>query len=139
AGERLRDAEVVRALHSALACGGLALRNVACRVEPAAAAAEPGPAHYVFAIAPRTPWHQAETVRFAAALDRGLAEQSAGYAGARAAGRLAAPSVRLLDAEAFDRDWHEAVGAGVRPTQVKDRLFRQDDALWERLTRVPLA
>ncbi|MFD7083157.1 GH3 auxin-responsive promoter family protein [Streptomyces sp. NPDC059918] len=144
AGERLRDAEVVRALHSALSCGGLALRNVACRVEPAAGPAhpgpgEPGPAHYVFAIAPRTPWHEAETVRFTADLDRCLAERSAGYAGARAAGRLGAPSVRLLDAQAFDRDWHEAVGAGIRPTQVKDRLFRQDDALWERLTRVPLA
>ncbi|MFI8259243.1 GH3 auxin-responsive promoter family protein [Streptomyces sp. NPDC085665] len=147
AGERLRDAEVVRALHTALDSGGLALRNVSCRVEPAGPAgpegpagpAGPGTARYVFAIAPRTPWHAHETVRFTAALDRGLAEQSAGYARARTAGRLAAPAVRLLDAEAFDRDWHEAVGTGIRPTQVKDRLFRQDDALWERLTRAPLA
>lgn len=100
---------------------------------------ELGAPRYVFAIAPRTPWHTAETARFTAALDRCLAAQSAGYARTRTAGRLAAPAVRLLDAEAFDRDWHEAVGTGIRPTQVKDRLFRQDDALWERLTRTPLA
>ncbi len=47
---------------------------------------------------------------------------------------LAAPVVRLLDTEAFARDWHDAVATGIRPTQVKDRLFRQDDALWRRLT-----
>ncbi|KPI28875.1 GH3 auxin-responsive promoter [Actinobacteria bacterium OV450] len=154
AGERLRDAEVVRALHTALDSGGLALRNVACRVEPAAApagapaspaasaagrpaAAAPAAPRYVFAISPRTPWHERESARFTAALDGSLAAQSPGYARARSAGRLGAPAVRLLDAEAFDRDWHGAVATGIRPTQVKDRLFRQDDALWDRLTTAP--
>ncbi|MFI5477206.1 GH3 auxin-responsive promoter family protein [Streptomyces cacaoi] len=130
AGERLRDAQVVRALRIALDSGGLALRNVACRIEPAA----DGTPHHLFAIAPRTPWRGTETDRFTRALDRALTAESDGYAKARAAGRLGAPAVRLLDAEAFVRDWHEAVGSGVRPTQVKDRLFRQDDDLWRRLT-----
>ncbi|MFI1863990.1 GH3 family domain-containing protein [Streptomyces jumonjinensis] len=144
-GERLRDAQAVRALRTALDSGGLALRNVACRVEPAADGAprspsSPRPSHpsrYVFAIAPRTPWSAAEAARFTAALDGSLAAESGGYARARASGRLGPPAVRLLDAEAFARDWHEAVGTGIRPTQVKDRLFRQDDGLWGRLTGTP--
>ncbi|WP_284575279.1 GH3 auxin-responsive promoter family protein [Streptomyces sp. 2P-4] len=133
AGERLRDAEAVRALHTALRPGGLALRNAACRVEPSPG----GTPHYVFAVSPRGPWPPAGAARFTAALDGALSAESAGYAAARAASRLAAPSLRLLDAEAFDRDWHAAVASGIRPTQVKDRLFRQDDALWGRLTAAP--
>lgn len=129
-GERLRDAQVVRALRTALTSGGLELRNVACRVEPAA----DGTPGYVFAIAPRTPWHESETARFTTALDRSLSAESDGYARFRGTERLAAPVVRLLDTEAFARDWHDAVATGIRPTQVKDRLFRQDDALWQRLT-----
>ncbi|MFE0251244.1 GH3 auxin-responsive promoter family protein [Streptomyces sp. NPDC059010] len=130
AGERLRDAQVVRALHTALRCGGLGLRNVACRVEPTA----DGTPRYVFAIAPRTPWQPHESARFGADLDRALAAESTGYGHARGAGRLGRPTVRLLDDEAFARDWHTAVETGIRPTQVKDRLFRQDDTLWQRLT-----
>ncbi|SDP81041.1 GH3 auxin-responsive promoter [Streptomyces sp. cf386] len=133
AGERLRDAQVVRALRTALGRGGLALRNVACRVETAG----DGTPRYRFAIAPRTPWHAAETGRFTAALDLCLAAESDEYARVRAAGRLAAPAVSLLDAEAFTRDWHAAVATGIRPTQVKDRLFRRDDDLWHRLTAPP--
>ncbi|MDH2391181.1 GH3 auxin-responsive promoter family protein [Streptomyces sp. HNM0663] len=130
AGERLRDAQVVRALHTALRSGGLGLRNVACRVEPETDDIR----RYVFAIAPRTPWRPHETARFTAELDRALATESAGYGHARAAGQLGRPAVRLLDTEAFTRDWQTAVGTGIRPTQVKDRLFRQDEALWRRLT-----
>ncbi|MGW2722942.1 GH3 auxin-responsive promoter family protein [Streptomyces sp. NPDC001492] len=133
AGERLRDAQVVRALRAAVDSGGLALRNAACRVEPAA----DGTSHYVFALAPLTAWSEDETGRCALALDRSLAAESDGYARARAAGRLGAPTLCLLNGEAFARDWHETVGTGIRPTQVKDRLFRQDDALWRRLTGTP--
>ncbi|RBM14159.1 GH3 auxin-responsive promoter family protein [Streptomyces sp. PT12] len=133
AGERLRDAQVVRALRAALDAGGLALHNVACRVEPGA----DGVPAYVFALAPRTTWRPDEITRFAAALDRALAAESAGYATARADRRLGRPTVRPLPGDAFLRDWHAAVGAGVRPTQVKDRLFRQDDALWTRLIGAP--
>ncbi|WP_243793870.1 GH3 auxin-responsive promoter family protein [Saccharopolyspora gloriosae] len=130
AGERLRDAQVVRALHTALGSGGLGLRNVSCRVEPDTDDTR----RYVFAIAPGSPWNQQETTRFTADLDRALATESAEYSHARGAGRLGRPAVWLLDREAFARDWHTAVGTGIRPTQVKDRLFRQDDALWRRLT-----
>ncbi|MFI6768965.1 GH3 auxin-responsive promoter family protein [Streptomyces sp. NPDC050355] len=130
AGERLRDAQVVRALHRALRATGLRLRNVACRVEPSAGAA----VRYTFALAATTPWSAAEDGRFAALLDQGLTAESADYGRARADGRLDAPVLRHLDRDAFHRDWHTAVAGGIRPTQVKDRMFRQDDALWQRLT-----
>ncbi|MGW6394932.1 hypothetical protein ACWFR1_31520 [Streptomyces sp. NPDC055103] len=131
AGERLRDAQVIRALRSALDATGLTLRNTACRVEPGPGAVP----RYRFAVSPRTPWFPAETGRFSELLDAALGRESAGYATARREGRLGPVGTRLLDPDAFDRDWHTAVAGGVRPTQVKDRLFRQDDALWQRLTR----
>ncbi|WP_435883147.1 GH3 family domain-containing protein [Streptomyces microflavus] len=131
AGERLREAQVLRALRSALTATGLGLVNVSCRTER-----RPGEdaAYYVFAVAPESPWQPAETVRFAELLDEALARESTGYARARTERRLAAPVLCLLDRDAFQRDWHAAVATGIRPTQVKDRLFRQDDALWRRLT-----
>lgn len=130
AGERLREAQVIRALRTALRGTGLELRNVACRVKQPVGA----PPHYSFAVAPRTPWHKAEAGRFTALLDTALVAESARYGRARTRNRLTAPTLRLLDGEAFHRDWHSAVGSGIRPTQVKDRLFRQDDRLWQRLT-----
>jgi hypothetical protein len=42
--------------------------------------------------------------------------------------------VTRLDSDAFRRDWHNTVATGIRPTQVKDRLFRQDPAQWAGLT-----
>ncbi|MQS35236.1 GH3 auxin-responsive promoter family protein [Streptomyces katsurahamanus] len=132
AGERLRESQVIRALRAALTATGLSLVNVACRTEQAPGGREAP--RYVFAIAPRNAWRPEETERFAALLDRALERESAEYRGVRARGALSAPAVRLLDPEAFFRDWHTAVGSGIRPTQVKDRLFRQDDALWKRLT-----
>ncbi len=130
AGERLREGQVVRALHAALAGTGLTLVNVACRVATAPGA----PPRYVFAVAPGTRWQDAEAERFTALLDAGLERESAGYRRARTERRLVRPELVLLDRDAFQRDWHAAVGDGVRPTQVKDRLFRQDEALWQRLT-----
>lgn len=133
AGERLREAQVIRAVRTALDDTGLGLRNVACRVERREQAEQASPG-YVFAVAPSTPWHETETPRFTARLDAALSRESADYARARAGGRLSPPRLMTLDDDAFQRDWHTAVSRGVRPTQVKDRLFRQDDALWERLT-----
>ncbi|WP_369393218.1 GH3 auxin-responsive promoter family protein [Streptomyces sp. CG1] len=131
AGERLRESQVVRALRSALTATGLGLVNLACRVEHTSDAQAP---RYVFAIAPSTPWKEAEATRFTVLLDNALQDESADYRRTRAEHRLSGPALRLLDPEAFHRDWHTAVGSGIRPTQVKDRLFRQDDALWQRLT-----
>ncbi|MCC3774876.1 GH3 auxin-responsive promoter family protein [Streptomyces sp. UNOB3_S3] len=125
AGERLRDAQVVRAVETALRAGGLELHNVACRVDRS---------RYEFAVAPRTPWNDEERTRFTARLDDALRGESAGYRLARDGNRLGAPSLLCLDADAFLRDWQETVASGIRPTQVKDRLFRQEPERWARLT-----
>uniref|UniRef100_UPI00167DF686 GH3 family domain-containing protein n=1 Tax=Streptomyces melanogenes TaxID=67326 RepID=UPI00167DF686 len=130
AGERLRDAHVLRALTTALAGGGLELRNTACRVVHA----HQGTPSYQFALASATPWSGDETDAFLPRLDRALARESPGYQRARAQHRLGAPTALPLHPDAFLDDWHAAVATGVRPTQVKDRLFRQDPALWQRLT-----
>ncbi|MFJ6513903.1 GH3 auxin-responsive promoter family protein [Streptomyces sp. NPDC091406] len=129
AGERLRDAQVVRALGNALDAAGLELRNVACRV-----VTEPGRTAYEFAVSPTGPWSSEESAQFTGRLDRALCNESADYRATRAARRLGAPSLRLLGPDAFLRDWQEQVARGIRPTQVKDRLFRQDPRLWARLT-----
>ncbi|MFF3454642.1 GH3 auxin-responsive promoter family protein [Streptomyces sp. NPDC002730] len=128
-GERLRESQVVRALRTALDATGLGISNVACRVER-----QTGASHYVFAVAPHTSWQDAESSRFAVLLDAALQRESADYRRARTDRRLSAPALQLLDPTAFHQDWHAAVGSGIRPTQVKDRLFRQDDLLWQRLT-----
>ncbi|MBD0742446.1 GH3 auxin-responsive promoter family protein [Streptomyces sp. CBMA152] len=130
AGERLRDAQVIRALGEALAAGGLDLRNAACRVRNA----EQGAPAYEFAVAPATPWSDDESRRFLPRLDDALGRESAGYRRARAEHRLGAPTLVRLRPDAFLRDWQAAVATGIRPTQVKDRLFRQDPAQWHRLT-----
>ncbi|NUT47279.1 MAG: GH3 auxin-responsive promoter family protein, partial [Saccharothrix sp.] len=126
AGERLRESHVLGALGAALGDTGLEVRNVSCRV----AGGTPG---YEFAVAPSTPWSDAEAARVAQRLDAHLADRAAGYRAARAEGRLADPTLRLLDADAFHRDWHARVADGTRPAQVKDRLFRTTDEDWDRL------
>lgn len=130
AGERLREAQVLRALTRALGAGGLEARGVACRV----AVSQQGTAAYEFALAPATPWSPDERDRFPARLDRALRDESADYCRARTGGRLASPSLALLDADAFVRDWHRRVAGGVRPSAAKDRVFRQDLGDWARLT-----
>lgn len=130
-GERLREAQVVRALATALDAGGLEVRNAACHVRTR----EGLPARYEFALAPRTPFGADETGLLAVRLDDALGHESPEYLRARMSGRLAPPALRRLDGDAFLRDWHEEVGRGTRPAQVKDRLFRRDAAAWERLTR----
>jgi hypothetical protein len=130
AGERLREAQVISALVSALDSGGLELRNVSCRVT----APPGGPARYEFAVATGSPWSAAEVTAFGGALDTALGVRAPGYRRARHAELLGVPVIRRLDAAAFHRDWHDAVSRGSRPTHVRDHLFRQDAALWHRLT-----
>ncbi|OIK06017.1 GH3 auxin-responsive promoter family protein [Streptomyces monashensis] len=129
-GERLREAQVIRALQGALDATGLELHNAACRVT----GAQRQSAAYEFALAPRAPWSEAESERFTTLLDRALHRESAGYRAARARNALSAPSLTLLPPDAFLHDWQDRVAAGVRPTQVKDRLFRQDPGQWAALT-----
>lgn len=126
-GERLREAQVVRALAGALGAGGLEVRNATCRVRAGT------PARYEFGCAPWGSWSAAETDRFAARLDTELAAESPGYRRARAAGLLAPLAVCRLDGEAFLREWHDRVRGGVRPAQAKDRLFWRDEESWRRL------
>ncbi|MFF5860233.1 GH3 auxin-responsive promoter family protein [Streptomyces sp. NPDC012751] len=136
AGERLRDAQVIRSLDAALRATGLELRGASCRVDEQAR----GPAAYEFAVAPLTPWSREETDRFTGLLDQALGRESAGYRTARARGLLGAPALLPLPEDAFQRDWQARVDGGVRPTQVKDRLFRQDPGQWAALTgRTPTA
>ncbi|MEU9794005.1 GH3 auxin-responsive promoter family protein [Streptomyces sparsogenes] len=130
AGERLRDAQVVRALRSALGTVGLAARNAACHVETP----EGGAPRYVFAPAGESVWSAEETRRITAALDTGLARESAGYRAARDAGRLGPVALLPLGPDAYLREWQDTVARGVRPPQVKDRLFRQDPEDWRQLT-----
>ncbi|MFJ6676177.1 GH3 auxin-responsive promoter family protein [Actinosynnema sp. NPDC091369] len=129
-GERLRDGQVVRALAAASTGTGLDVDNAACRVADPGA----GPRRYDFAVAARTPWHASEVERFAALLDAGLARRAEGYRSARDRGALGPPRVLTVDTGSFVRDWQDDVARGVRPTQVKDRIFRQDPGLWHRLT-----
>ncbi|MEV6012030.1 GH3 auxin-responsive promoter family protein [Streptomyces sp. NPDC051976] len=128
-GERLRDAQLIRALSRSLETTGLAVRNAACRVEDG----DDGTPRYRLVAEPLGRWSATECGRFADETDRALHRHSKDYSAARAAGRLGPPDARTVAPGTFQRDWHAAVAAGVRPTQVKDRLFRQDPAGWQRL------
>jgi hypothetical protein len=133
AGERLRDAHVIRSAAAATAATGLELRNVSCH-PPASAGEDAG---YQVAVAPQEPWSATEKVRYATVFDEALATLAPGYRAARDARRLAAPALTVLPANAFLRAWHAEVAAGVRPAQVKDRVFRKDPAAWQRLVSQP--
>lgn len=127
-GERLRESQVIRAMSAALRACGLEIRNVTCRVW----APRDGAARYEFAVAPRSAWSADEIEHMTARLDAALTAAAPRYGAARAAGRLDRPTLRLLDGETFLRDWHEQVGGGSRPAQLKDRLWC-DQARWHRL------
>jgi hypothetical protein len=129
AGERLRESHVIRALSDALAAGGLEVRNATCRtVTP-----EDGPPRYEFATASDRPWSSREQKEFLLSLDARLRRLSAGYESARRGQRLGAPALHPLASTAFLREWQHRVTSGVRPAQVKDRVFERDAAAWERL------
>jgi hypothetical protein len=130
AGERLRESHVVTALRRALDSGGLAARNATCRPVVPDGSATP---RYEFALSPVQTLTDAETTALAAALDDALRSASADYATARDAGRLAAPALHVLTGDAFSQDWAARVAAGIRPAQVKDRVFQRDDEAWRRL------
>ncbi|MGX7827331.1 GH3 family domain-containing protein [Actinokineospora sp. 24-640] len=124
AGEALRESHVVRALGDALAAGGLSARNATCRAVSS---------RYEFAIATDAPVDARERAALLAAIDARLRHHSAGYATARRTGRLADPALHLLDGTAFLREWHARVASGIRPPQVKDRVFQRDAATWSAL------
>ncbi|MEV6602154.1 GH3 auxin-responsive promoter family protein [Actinoplanes sp. NPDC051346] len=133
AGERLRESHVVRALRTALDRTGLEVVNATCRpvVRPGAGT------RYEFALAAFASggagWGDTEVEALTAALDAALSGTAEGYRGARAAGRLDAVRLHVVGAERFAEDWQRRVARGVRPAQVKDRVFQRDDASWERM------
>ncbi|MFI7349635.1 GH3 auxin-responsive promoter family protein [Streptomyces sp. NPDC049936] len=139
AGERLREAHVVSALHAATRATGLEIRNATCRVTGSPArpgTPEPdgdGPQRYAFAVEPFGRWSREETEAFARALDTGLGGRSDGYRAARAGARLGAPDLHLVAPGGFASEWQDRVARGTRPAQVKDRVFQNDDAAWRRL------
>lgn len=128
AGERLRESHVVRALHVALDGGGLRVRNATCRPVTSG-----GVSRYEFALAPSQPVSATEAAVLVRALDGGLRGVSADYHAARGRGGLSEPRLHLLPADAFLREWQGRVESGIRPPQVKDRVFQRDDAAWQAL------
>lgn len=130
AGERLRESHVVRALRIALDAGGLAVRNATCRPVTPDDSATP---RYEFALSPQQNLGAAETAALASALDDALRVLSADYEAARATDRLGEPVLHVLTADAFAWDWQARVESGIRPAQVKDRVFQRDDVAWRRL------
>jgi hypothetical protein len=132
-GERLRESHLIHALTTATASTGLELRNASCH-PPTAPGSD---ARYEIALAPHSPWSPAETARFAAVVDQALAARAPGYRAARARAQLAPLALRVLPADTFLRDWHAEVAGGIRPAQVKDRVFRKDAAAWQRLLDQP--
>ncbi|MGA4844618.1 GH3 family domain-containing protein [Streptomyces sp. G45] len=133
AGERLREAQVVRAVAEAARRTGLDVVNVTCRAEP------DGPGAYRYAVAAAFGRAVASgdpvVADFAGVVDAELCRTSRTYRAARAAGRLGAARLLPVPAAAFVADWHRRVAGGMRPPEVKDRVFQRDSAGWELLTR----
>ncbi|MFI9586184.1 GH3 auxin-responsive promoter family protein [Streptomyces sp. NPDC052236] len=138
-GERLRESHVVSALRGAVLATGLEIRNATCRVadrpaEPGeAGTGTAGPPRYAFAVEPFSPWSLEEAEAFTRALDTSLGDQSHGYRAARVGARLGAPQLHRVAPDAFAADWQARVAGGIRPAQVKDRVFQHDDTAWRRL------
>ena len=79
-------------------------------------------------------WTPDEIEDFASLLDDALAVESGDYRASRSGARLAPPSALAVEPARFQQEWERRVADGVRPTQVKDRLFRSDAASWSLLT-----
>ncbi|MEU7650198.1 GH3 family domain-containing protein [Streptomyces huasconensis] len=131
-GERLREAQVVRAVAGAAGRTGWDVVNVTCRPEPE------GGGMYRYAVAAafgRAVPDGSVVAAFEGVLDEELCRTSRTYRGARAAGRLGAARLLPVPSEAFVADWHRRVAGGMRPPEVKDQVFQRDTAGWELLTR----
>ncbi|MEU8402115.1 GH3 auxin-responsive promoter family protein [Nonomuraea sp. NPDC048892] len=149
AGERVRESHVLRAVAAAGETTGLPVQQVMYRARPNAgppghqtadtSAGPPQPEAAAFAGLPR---HEAavaftappaDLTPFRDTLDQALCREEPGYAAARRSGALAAPLVHAVPVEAFWREWRRRVEEGERPTRVKDRVFRDDPAAWQRV------
>ncbi|MFJ2773981.1 GH3 auxin-responsive promoter family protein [Streptomyces sp. NPDC087300] len=131
AGERLREFHVVRALGEAAARTGHAVVNMTCRPQPG----PDGAPHYAVALALERPPGAAETTALGDRFDAALRAASEGYRSARARGALGAARILPVPVAAFTDHWHRRVAGGMRPAEVKDQVFQQDQDAWRRLVR----
>jgi len=137
AGEALRESQVIDALTAALKRAGRTVANATSRVRSGPA----GLPRYTFLLAlddgapndgGRDDGGPADD-RLAATLDTELCRVSPRYRRARAERRLDPSTVERTAPDAFYREWTRRVAAGTRQTQVKDRVFTNDEAVWQRL------
>jgi len=124
----VREGTIVLAALSALRGAGLTARGfVAC--------ADAAPRRIGVAVELATERPAAgDDEAFAERVDRSLSAASQAYRAARAAGALDLPQVVWMARGTLADDWVARVHTGVRPTQVKDRIFVTKDD-WSRLTK----
>lgn len=127
-GERLRETHVIDALQAALARHGLGIHNFTCR------ALLGQPAHYAFLIEATTAWTDSELAALARSLDESLRRFSHSYGQARQDKLLGMPEILVAEKGAFKRHFTSQLAAGIRPTQIKDRVFQRDAVIWARMT-----
>ncbi len=70
---------------------------------------------------------------FAVLVDDALCALHPGYQQGRAGGSIHLPVVQPVAKHGFARDWIRRVEAGVRPAQVKDKIFITDQKEWQYL------
>ncbi len=128
-GEQLRESQVIRALKSALEAGGLTVRNVSARPQ----ALDGGRARYEVAIEPSFALLPGELDTLARDFDTRLCGLAGRYRGLRESGMLQETRLVAAAPGAFYREWERRVASGVRPPQVKDRMFQTDAAVWQRI------
>jgi hypothetical protein len=126
AGERLTEAAAVRALRAACRDTGAELGNATFRL---CSDSDGTGGHYQVAVAFTGP----PVPELAAALDRRLSRECAGYAAGRAAGPIGPVEVITVHPDAFLREWERAARSGQRPPRIKDRIFLPDEVTWARI------
>ncbi|MFJ9742862.1 GH3 auxin-responsive promoter family protein [Streptomyces sp. NPDC101166] len=129
AGERLREAHVVRAMREASRRLGVDVVNLTCRSEQG-----PDRPHYTLAVAVRTPLPLTMRLAFQDLVDKELGRVSRGYRSARSMAALGPLRVAVVPESAFTEHWHRRLAAGMRPAEIKDQVFQQDDDAWSRIT-----
>jgi len=123
----IREGTIASAVGSALRPAGLVARGfVAC------ADAYPRRLGIAVELATSSP-AAGDAEALAERIDQALASAIPSYRHARRDDQLAAPAVVWMPRGTLTDDWCARVGTGVRPTQVKDRIFTTADD-WSRLT-----
>jgi GH3 auxin-responsive promoter len=126
----VREGQIVEAVSAALAPGGVAARGAVINVKRA------GVPQLAVAVELATAAPSAgDAAALAERIDLALCAAIPSYRQARSQGAVIAPEVVWLPPDTLSEDWCVRVRGGVRPTQVKDRIF-VTDADWQALTAV---